>query len=481
MSAARAFLTTMLAVAVASAASAPHPRLRLEVARAPRETRSCAVSARLCVSEATADPIVAVRVHGSRRVVEAFGRGVAGLGRARETGGQLALHPPLAVGCIGPIELPVAVKRPVRLRVTARTMARRALEARAVLRCRGAQRARPARTPPRLVFTREVIDSQGGGQVTESLGAGDLDGDGRPDVVVGGDERLVWYHDPDWALREIARGRWGSGAMTVVRDLDGDGRQDVVSGSNRETIWFGNTPAGWAPHVLSTAAYCHDLAFGDLDGDGRPDAVCVDQARARIVWLRAPADATAPWSLEVIDANRNAMGAAVADIDGDGRLDVVAGRAWYRNRGDGSWTRVPYTSLAPDELTAFADYAKVTVLDLDGDGRPDIFATLFAESPIGRVLAFLAPADSVREPWTAVPIDAGPLFGVHSQAAAAFDGSSRPQIMVGETGIGGWDFGVNPDPHIYVYRLLGHAVDPARRGSAPWSTRSGRTRRRPST
>jgi hypothetical protein len=103
----------------------------------------------------------------------------------------------------------------------------------------------------------------------------------------------------------------------------------------------------------------------------------------------------------------------------------------------------------------FDDFARVNVLDLDGNGTPDIFATLFAETPEGKVFAFLRPADPLTGTWTAMQVDPGPLFGVHSQAAAPFDGSTRPQIMVGETNAGGWDFGTNPDPQIYVYRLLG--------------------------
>ena len=133
--------------------------------------------------------------------------------------------------------------------------------------------------------------------------------------------------------------------------------------------------------------------------------------------------------------------------------------AWYRLSG-GTWSRFPYTTLQDTSDRRFDDFAKVSVLDLDGDGRLDVFATLFTDSREGQVYAFLAPPDPTTA-WTAVQIDPGPLFGVHSQAVGEFDGTSRPQIMVGETNIGGFGFGVNPSPHIYVYRLLGAASDPA--------------------
>jgi hypothetical protein len=319
---------------------------------------------------------------------------------------------------------------------------------------------------PTLAFMRHDVDSNPFGQVTEGFYVGDIDGDGRPDLVVGGDDYLLWYHNPDWRPNLVASGsRFGAGAMIVARDMDGDGRRDVVSGAinasgQRQTVWYGNTPSGWVPHVLSNANYCHDLVFGDFNGDGRPDTACNDQFHAQIVWLQAPAAPAGLWTTHVIDPRR-AMGADVADIDGDGHLDLIAGRAWYRNDGNGTFVRHPYTSMTDPADTFFDDYEKVNAVDLNGDGRTDIFATIFAESQEGQVWAFLAPADPLNQPWTGVRIDPGPLFGVHSQAVARFDGSSRPQVMVGETNIGGFDIGPNPNPHVYVYRLLGSASDPA--------------------
>lgn len=67
----------------------------------------------------------------------------------------------------------------------------------------------------------------------------------------------------------------------------------------------------------------------------------------------------------------------------------------------------------------------VALADMDGDGRLDVCATLFAETLEGQVWTFLAPPDSRTAAWTAVQVDAGPLFGVHSQAPAHLDGSVR--------------------------------------------------------
>ena len=310
-------------------------------------------------------------------------------------------------------------------------------------------------------FLRHVVPSWGFGQVVEAVGVGDLNGDHRPDVVVAGDRYLLWYPRPAARPVLVARGAFGAGAAILVRDVDGDRRPDIVTGQTiasggSEEVWFANTPHGWRRHVLSSDAYCHDLVFAAVDGPGSAGAVCVDQGRHRIALLTRRPGAS-PWSLAFIQNGVDAMGAAVADIDGDGRLDVVVGRSWYRNVGAAGWVRYPYTTLGSAAYPSFDDYAKVAVLDLNGDGRPDIVASLFAESPAGRLYAFLAPPD-VRDPaWAPVLLDQGPLFGVHSLAVARFDGCPRPELVIAETNIGGWDFGAAPDPHVYLYRLLGAA------------------------
>src|SRR6185436_11958795 len=122
------------------------------------------------------------------------------------------------------------------------------------------------------------------GQFAQALHAnafGDVDGDGRADVVLDGDKATVWFHNPDWTGRVIAQGRYGKGSTVVLRDLDGDGRNDVITGDPASGImyWFRNTGGGWDRYTLAQDILCHNIAYGDVDRDGRTDMLCADASR----------------------------------------------------------------------------------------------------------------------------------------------------------------------------------------------------------
>jgi hypothetical protein len=76
--------------------------------------------------------------------------------------------------------------------------------------------AQAAAEPP-LLFERRDLSAGEFGQVTQGMGAGDVDGDGRIDLVVGGDEHLLLYRNPDFTPSLIAGGfKFGGGAAVRV-------------------------------------------------------------------------------------------------------------------------------------------------------------------------------------------------------------------------------------------------------------------------
>ena len=126
-----------------------------------------------------------------------------------------------------------------------------------------------------------------GSHHTHDVEVADLDKDGTPDVVVRGQSafgskqegrRIVIFKQlspTSWSSREIA---CPDGEGLKVADLNGDGRPDVVVArmhqgrSPQEVSVYLNADRGrkWTKLVVSTKG-SHNIVVADLDGDGRPD------------------------------------------------------------------------------------------------------------------------------------------------------------------------------------------------------------------
>lgn len=193
----------------------------------------------------------------------------------------------------------------------------------------------------------------------------DIDRDGKPEVVVGGDSsQSPFFRDGGWVnvLSNTGALKWRRQILNevtwsspVVADLQGNGYLDVVIGTGDNFSYHG------IPGATDGGAYLYAFdAFGNmLPG-----------------WPYRTTFTGDPQPHEVLNSP------AVADLLGNGQLEVVAiDRAGYLHvvqangqdlPGFGGGKRItpdlPQTSIADD-------YASPTIADVNGDGKPEIIAT----------------------------------------------------------------------------------------------------------
>jgi hypothetical protein len=176
---------------------------------------------------------------------------------------------------------------------------------------------------------------------------GDVDGDGRLDIVV-----------PDSGTGQYSR-EHGSLARTVAVLL-GDGQG-------------GFRPAAFSPLTVLEGPYFATL--GDLDGDQRLDLVTAhDDSSSITILLNDGGTRFGPARQSPLDLGRRAFQVVVADVNGDRKADLVlaTGDSVTVLLGDGRGRLAP----APGSPFAAGRGAwTLAVGDLDEDGKLDIVAS----------------------------------------------------------------------------------------------------------
>ena len=309
------------------------------------------------------------------------------------------------------------------------------------------------------------------GATPGDLAAGDIDRDGKVDIVATfpGDQSVRWFENDGlgsftgFTINAFSVGsctacvKGGFSVLAVDIDLDGD--LDVIAGENvydsSADIWvFENplknagSPDGDPTTVPSTWIgvdnfYCSALSgsvalfAADFDRDGDPDLFATSSDDTgpddKILWFKNPAPNGSPfagWSCFTVSENVDGPNSVFgADLDGDGDVDILSASsgdskvAWYENRFDeGQDSFLSQFVLSSSAIGA----SKVIAGDFNGDGDIDVISasqpTLYPNELIHRSALF--PEQTVLSPNTGVTQP-------EAVVAADIDGDGDQDLLVG--------------------------------------------------
>ncbi len=217
------------------------------------------------------------------------------------------------------------------------------------------------------------------------LVAGDVTGDGRPDIACG----RYFYRNPGENLEGVwQRSTFPEEAEAVaIFDLDGDTCGDVVAVGCGGVWWFEATDRRadqWEAVLLNDLVDCeHGIgpqgyAVADLVPGALPEIIIGHPDKGVIYFAKSDEPDAVSWEWTVVSSHYS-EGVETGDIDSDGDLDIacsgkdgnLARVMWLENPALGNNTS--WEVHAVGETDAVVD--RIEVAELDGDDRQDIVCT----------------------------------------------------------------------------------------------------------
>ncbi len=238
------------------------------------------------------------------------------------------------------------------------------------------------------------------GNLPFNLATGDIDGDGKPDIAVvnNGNNKVSVFQNTSTpgniSFVTVSQFATGSGPRNVaIGDIDGDGKPDLVvvnDFNNTVSVLRNSGSAGVisfdAKLDFSVGGSPWTVAIGDIDGDGKPDLAVTNSFGFSISVLRNTSSAGIVSFDPKVDFSMGSGGGSVSlgDYDGDGLIDMAAvsffsgALSVFKNTSSAG-------SIAFDTRIEYATEVQpgsITTADVDGDGKPDIAITNFVSKSV---------------------------------------------------------------------------------------------------
>jgi len=327
--------------------------------------------------------------------------------------------------------------------------------------------------------------------------AGDVNDDGYSDVIIGmpfndnnsasNEERAFVYHgsetgpssSPDWTGQSSTNGDWYGGAVSTAGDVNGDGFSDVIVGARlygaqlyddngSAFVYYGSTNGlssnpGWSLFYSQTGAeFGNSVSFaGDVNGDGYDDVVIGTYSSAfAFHGSQGGLSAGSNWTVST-----GGIVAGTGDVNGDGYSDVVVGNPnWssstgriyvYHGGGSGLSTSTS-PELAGEQTGALFGASFGTAGDINGDGYADIIVGAYA---IDKAYAFKGSYTGLKS--TAIweqSSQANSDYGFSVHTAGDVNGDGYSDVIVGARN---YDSGQTDEGRAFVYHGAPDGLDEA--------------------
>ena len=354
--------------------------------------------------------------------------------------------------------------------------------------------------------------------------AGDVNGDGYADVIVGAygydngqtDEGAAFvYHGSatglsetaDWMAESDQGYAYLGWSVGTAGDVNGDGYADVIVGAprydyrkgdeGRAFVYHGSTEGlsstfNWMGLCWqSTAQYAYDVATaGDVNGDGFADVIVgaylysnpgqSDEGQAYLYYGSSLGVGTPNWAGQSNQKNAN-FGYSVdtaGDVNGDGYSDVIVGAPWYdaglayegsayvyHGSATGLSTEPNWTKRGDQAGDRFG-HSVGTAGDVNGDGYADVIigAPYYDDhwDDEGRAFVYYGSATGLSSSpaWIADSDQAGAHFGYSVGTAGDVNGDGYSDVIVGAHTFYGGGYAEKGRAYVYHGSASGLSLNP---------------------